>query len=61
MNARLAVNIEDAAALLSISRESFDKYVRHEVRFVRQGRLKLVPVKELEAWLDRNASRALEN
>jgi excisionase family DNA binding protein len=56
---RLSVNIDEAAAMLGVSRDFFDEHVRHELRIVRRGRLKLVPVVELERWLDRSASRVL--
>jgi hypothetical protein len=31
----------------------------HELRIVRRGRRRLIPVRELERWLDENATRAL--
>lgn len=39
-----------------MSTDSLDRYVTNHVRWVRRGRLKLVPVKELEAWLEREAA-----
>ena len=33
----------------------------HELRVVRRGRRRLIPVCELERWLDANASLALES
>jgi hypothetical protein len=33
----------------------------HDLRVVRLGRRRLVPVKELVRWLDENASRPLGN
>jgi excisionase family DNA binding protein len=56
---RLALTPEMAAAALSMSRDTFDRYVRDEVRVVRVGRKVLVPVKELEKWLDHHAARTL--
>ena len=55
----LAVSPDQAAALLGISRYSFDLHVRPELRVVRLGRRILVPVAELERWLDRRAARPL--
>jgi excisionase family DNA binding protein len=56
---RLALTPEEAAASIGISRDSFDRHVLPEIRAVRRGRLVLVPVKELEKWVDRSASLAL--
>ena len=57
---KLAVPPEQAASMLSMSRDHFDRFVRDEVRVVRTGRKVLVPVVELERWLERNAARVLE-
>ncbi|HEY8791317.1 MAG TPA: helix-turn-helix domain-containing protein [Gaiellaceae bacterium] len=56
---RLALTPEEAAAALSMSRDTFDRYVRDELRLVRVGRKVLVPVRELERWLDRSAARTM--
>lgn len=57
---RLALSPDEAAATLGVSRDYFDEHVAHELRIVRRGRRRLVPVRELEQWLDREASRAVE-
>ena len=56
----LAVRPAQAAAMLGISRDLFDREVKHEIRSVRLGRLHLYPVKELEAFLARRSSHPLE-
>jgi excisionase family DNA binding protein len=56
---RLALSPTEAADALSMSRDSFDRYVRDDLRLVRVGRKVLVPRGELESWLERNASRPL--
>jgi hypothetical protein len=56
----IALSPEQAAASLGMSRASFDRYVRPEVRVVRRGSLILVPVRELEKWVDRNAAVTVE-
>lgn len=56
----LALTSDEAAAALSMSRDSFDRHVRDELRLVRRGRLTLVPVVELERWLERSAAVTLE-
>ena len=53
---RLALSIEDAARVLSVSRDSFERHVMHEIRVVRVGRRLLVPMRELEAWIDRSSA-----
>jgi excisionase family DNA binding protein len=57
---RLALGLDEAAEALGCSRDYFDEHVRPEIRTVRRGRRILVPVKELERWLERSASRALK-
>jgi excisionase family DNA binding protein len=56
VTAPLALPPEEAAAMLSMSRDSFDRYVRDELRLLRVGRKVLVPVSELERWVERNAA-----
>jgi hypothetical protein len=55
----LALRPDAAAAALGVSRDFFDKHVLPELRVVRRGRRRLVPVRELERWLDAAAERAL--
>jgi excisionase family DNA binding protein len=55
---RLAVSPDEAAAILGVSRDYFDEHVIGELRVVRRGRRILVPLLEIERWLERNATRA---
>ena len=57
---RLAISPDEAAAALGVSRDYFDEHVAHEIRIGRRGRRKLVPVRELERWLDESAAVTLE-
>ena len=57
---RLALRLEEAAESIGVSDEFFSQHVRPNVRIVRRGRVKLVPVAELEKWLDRNAAYAID-
>jgi excisionase family DNA binding protein len=57
---RLALSIDEAADALSVSRDFFDQHIRHELRLVRRGRKILVPVQELERWLEQNAALTLK-
>jgi hypothetical protein len=52
---RLAVSRAEAAARLGMSLSSFERYVIPEIKVVRRGSLVLVPVRELERWVELNA------
>jgi excisionase family DNA binding protein len=54
---RLALSPEEAAEALGVSRSFFYGNVLPELRVVYRGRRRLVAVRELEAWLDRSATR----
>lgn len=55
---RLAVSKQEAAQALGVSIDFFDEQIAHELRMVRRGRRRLVPVRELERWLTANADLA---
>ena len=57
---RLALSPVEAAAALGISRDSFDRHIKSELRLIRRGRLVLIPTAELERWLERSAALTLE-
>jgi excisionase family DNA binding protein len=57
---RLALKPEEAAAAIGVSRDFFDDHIRDELRVVRRGSKVLVPVAELERWLEANAALTLE-
>ena len=57
--AKLVLSIEEAAAALSVSRDTFERYVIAELRLIRLGRRLLVPVPELERWVDEHAGTPL--
>ncbi len=57
----LAMTPNEAAASLGMSRDSFDRYVKPELRLIRRGRLVLIPVSELERWIERSAALTLED
>lgn len=54
---RLALTRAEAARALGMSMDSFERYVQPELRLVRRGKLRLIPVAEIERWLVENASR----
>ena len=57
---RLALTREEAAAAIGMSIDSFERHVQPTLRLVRLGRMRLVPIGELERWLTDNAERTLE-
>ena len=56
---RLALTRGEAAASLGMSLDSFERYVQPDLRLVRRGSLRVVPVRELERWLEQHAERVL--
>ena len=56
----VALTKPEAAAALSMSVDSLERHVLHDLRVIRRGRLVLIPVAELERWADANAERTLE-
>ncbi len=57
---RLAFTADEAAEAIGVSRSFFYEHILADLRVVRIGRKRLVPVKELERWLDRHADRVLD-
>jgi excisionase family DNA binding protein len=55
----VAVKRETAAEMLGMSLSHFERYVQHEVKIVRSGKLRLVPVSELQAWAENRAHALL--
>ncbi len=58
---RLALSTDEASAALGVSKDYFDTHVRPELKVVRRGRKILIPANELERWLERSASRVLDD
>ena len=56
---RIALTRAEAAASLGLSLNSFERHVQPDLRLVRRGSIRLVPVGELERWLAANAERVL--
>lgn len=57
---RLALSISEACKALGVGWDLWHEQIEPEVKLVRLGRRKLVPVSELQAWLDRHAARVIE-
>lgn len=58
---RIALTRDEAAAALGMSLDSFERHVQPELRLIRRGRLRLVPVTELQRWADGAAERTIRN
>jgi excisionase family DNA binding protein len=58
LGVRLALSPDESAGLLGVSRDYFDQHILPELRIVRRGRRILIPLTELERWLDRSAANA---
>lgn len=55
---RLGLTVEEAAKAVGISESSFKRHVQPELRIVRRGSLRIIPVPEIEKWLEGNATLA---
>jgi excisionase family DNA binding protein len=51
----LALSVEQACEALGVSWDTWRAHIEPDMRLVRLGRRKLIPVSELHAWLDRHA------
>jgi len=54
---RLTLRVSEAADALSVSTDYLREHVIPNLKIVRHGRLKLIPISELEAWVDSEATR----
>jgi len=52
---RIALTPSEAAASIGVGPDFFNEHVAPELKIVRRGRKRLVPVQELEQWIARNA------
>jgi hypothetical protein len=51
----ILVKRRDAAAMLSMSIDSFERYVQPQLQLVPVGTMPMVPVGELQRYVDENA------
>jgi hypothetical protein len=57
---RLALSKLEAAQSIASSVDYLEEHVLPSLRVVRRGRKVLIPVKELERWLEREAALTIE-
>ena len=55
---RLGLTVAEAASAVGMSESSFKRHVQPELRIVRRGSLRIIPVPEIERWLEGNATFA---
>lgn len=55
---RVALTYDEAAAALGVSLSHFRRHVAPELRVVRSGATRLVPLPELQRWTDQAATLA---
>jgi hypothetical protein len=53
---RLTYSKAEAAASLGVSVDFLEEHILSDLRVIRKGRLLLIPVRELERWVERSAS-----
>jgi hypothetical protein len=56
---RVALTPAEAAAAIGVGPDFFDEHIRPEVKVIRRGSKRLIPVAELERWCEQNAERVL--
>ena len=56
---RIALTPSEAAEAIGCSPEFFREHVDHELRWIRRGRKRFVPLAELERWAETNAEATL--
>ena len=52
---RIALTPAEAAAAIGVGPDFFDENVAPQLRLIRRGRKRLVPVSELERWVTESA------
>jgi excisionase family DNA binding protein len=56
---RIALTPAEAAAALGVGPDFFDQRIRPELRVIRRGSKRLIPVAELERWADESSEWVL--
>jgi excisionase family DNA binding protein len=56
---RRALTPDEAATSIGVGRSFFYEHILPDLRVIRLGRKRLIPMRELEAWTERAASRIL--
>lgn len=57
---RLALTKKEAATTLGVSIEFFERHIMGDLRVIHRGRRWLIPLSELQRWLNSTAERTVE-
>lgn len=58
---RIALTRAEAAEALGVGLTTFKEKIAPELRVVREGKVRLYPVRELERWADERAERVIDH
>jgi hypothetical protein len=58
---RTALTRAEAGRSLGIGLTTFKEQVQPHLRIVRRGKVRMIPVAELQRWLEENAERVLDD
>lgn len=58
---RIALTRAEAAEALGVGLTTFKQRIAPELRVVREGKVRLYPVAELERWADERAERVIDD
>lgn len=56
---RIALTPSEAAAAIGVGPDFFDENVAPQLRLIRRGRKRLVPVRELERWVTESSEEPM--
>jgi excisionase family DNA binding protein len=56
---RIALTVPEAAAAVGVGVDFFNENIRPDLRLIRLGTKRLIPVAELERWCSENAEKVL--
>ncbi len=56
---RLLLTRTEAAEACGVSVDFFETHIQSDLRLIRKGRLRLVPLAELQRWIEQNAEPTL--
>ena len=56
---RIALTPTEAAAAIGVGPDFFDANVAPQLRLIRRGRKRLIPVRELEQWVAENSEEPM--
>jgi hypothetical protein len=58
---RIALTRREAAESIGVGLTTFKQQVQPQLRMVRRGKVRLIPVTELERWLEENAEAVVDD